>query len=91
MKYVLVIAMASIAMIRGPISNPAFSEDGNQVAQAAIHKGKFVHLDEKGRFRVWGVVDGKYDRETSSKLAKSGLRHLASDGDVLWAADETAV
>jgi hypothetical protein len=65
--------------------------DDERAATAVRHEGKLIHLDKAGRFRVWGLEDGRFDGETSSKLARVEVTHLASDGDKLWAAGKSAL
>jgi hypothetical protein len=71
--------------------NRALAEDDEQAPAAAIYKGELIYLDERRRFRVWGLEDGKYDDATSSRLARIGMTRLASNDARLWATDKSSL
>jgi len=71
------------------IPGPACAAQDDRGAAAVVYRAKVIHLNEKGKFLVWDLKGGEIDAETSSKLSRESVTHLASDGDNLWAAGKS--
>jgi hypothetical protein len=69
----------------------AIAAQDERAATAVQQNGKLIGLDDEGRFHVWGLENGQFDEATSARLTRESVRHLASDGDKLWAADKSTL
>jgi hypothetical protein len=87
MSYLRVaIVCAILASGFGTAPVRAVAAQDERAATAVQYKGRLIGLDEEGRFHVWGLENGQFDKATSARLTRESVRHLASDGDKLWAA-----
>ena len=87
----LAIVWAFVAISFGVAPSRAAAAQDERAGTAVLHRGKLIGINEKGRFHVWGLEDGRFDEDTSSKLSRESVTHLASDGDKLWAADKSTL
>ena len=60
-------------------------------ATAVIYQNQLIGLAENGRIYAWSLDDGRLDEDMSAKLTGKFIRHLASDGDQLWATDKSTL
>ncbi len=87
----LAIVCAILAGGFGIVPDRAAAAQGERAATAVQYKGRLIGLDEEGRFHVWGLENGQFDEATSARMTRASVRHLASDGDKLWAADQSTL
>jgi hypothetical protein len=85
----LAVVWAVIALGVGPAFGKDTAAQLERGGTAVLYKNQLIGLSESGRIRVWGLEDGSFDEDTSSKLTRATVTHLASDGDKLWAIDKS--
>ena len=85
------LACALLATTSSIVPNRSLAEDGEQATEAVLYQGMFVCLVQNGRFRVWGLEDWEFDEGTASRFEHAGMTRLASNGDKLWATDDSTL
>jgi hypothetical protein len=66
-------------------------DDNRNVKAACVFEGHLLCLGDRGAVRGWEVKTGAYSKEISNRFSRKGFRSLATDGEKLWAADDSAL